>query len=155
MDPLNDANLPRRGFLQAGVGAAFLCTIGGERFALRNSKDAARADAAAASVKRPPTIHRDPVDSLKFGTPQPQPGGVARVHWIQARTVTWDIAPTGRDDWMGSRINQPRTFKAVVYQEMTPGFARPAGPATMPGPTLHAEVGDTLVVHFRNNATSL
>ncbi|MCW2990547.1 MAG: hypothetical protein JWM73_1141, partial [Solirubrobacterales bacterium] len=50
---------------------------------------------------------------------------------------------------------QPRTFKAVVYQEMTAGFASAAGPASMPGPTLTAEVGDTLVVHFRNNAGAL
>ncbi len=38
---------------------------------------------------------------------------------------------------------------------MQPGFAAPAGPALMPGPTLHAEVGDVLVVHFRNAATKL
>ena len=33
---------------------------------------------------------------------------------------------------------------------MTEGFAAALGPAAIPGPTLHAEVGDTLVVHFRN-----
>jgi FtsP/CotA-like multicopper oxidase with cupredoxin domain len=33
---------------------------------------------------------------------------------------------------------------------MTAGFARPAGRPSMPGPVLHAEVGDLLVVHFRN-----
>lgn len=80
---------------------------------------------------------------------------MAREYWIQARVVTWDVAPTGRDDWHGHAVPKPRAFKAVVYQEMTPGFAKPAGPAAMPGPTLTAEVGDTIVVHFRNNATAL
>ncbi|MCW2968683.1 MAG: hypothetical protein JWM71_2455, partial [Solirubrobacteraceae bacterium] len=144
-----------RQFLQAGAGAALLCTIGGQHFSLRSAKDGARADAAARAVKRPPATKPDPVDQLSFGTPQPQPGGVAREHWIQARTVAWDIAPTGRDDWHGAAIPKPRQFRAVVYQEMTAGFAAAAGPAQMPGPTLTAEVGDTLVVHFRNNATAL
>lgn len=148
--------MPRRQFLQAGAGTALLCTIGGERFALRTPKDAERADAAARAVARPAAAKAtEPADALQFGTPQPQPGGVAREYWIQARVVTWDIAPTGRDDWHGHVIPQPRRFKAVVYQEMTPGFAKPAGPAAMPGPTLAAEVGDTLVVHFRNNARAL
>ena len=41
-------------------------------------------------------------------------------------------------------------YRAFVYQQMTEGFAAPlAGPA-IPGPTLYAEVGDTIVVHFRN-----
>lgn len=97
----------------------------------------------------------EPVDALRFATPEPQPGGVRREHWIQARVARWDVAPTGRDDWHGHQVAQPRGFKAVVYQAMTPGFARAAGPASMPGPTLTAEVGDTIVVHFRNNAKAL
>ncbi|MDQ1539567.1 MAG: hypothetical protein QOH29_293 [Actinomycetota bacterium] len=155
MAPPSDPHLGRRQFLQAGAGGALLCTIGGRRFALRTPQDTARADAAARAVRRPRATAGEPVDGLSFPTPQPQPGGVAREYWLQARTVTWDIAPTGRDDWHGRAITQPRHFKAVVYQAMTPGFAAAAGPAMMPGPTLTAEVGDTLVVHFRNGATAL
>ena len=33
---------------------------------------------------------------------------------------------------------------------MTEGFAAPLAPPAIPGPTLYAEVGDTIVVHFRN-----
>ena len=33
---------------------------------------------------------------------------------------------------------------------MTPGFADYARGLNIPGPTLFAEVGDVLVVHFRN-----
>jgi FtsP/CotA-like multicopper oxidase with cupredoxin domain len=148
----------RRRFLQAGAGTALLCTIGGRDFALRSAKDAEAADAAARAVARPrqaPGAAGEAADALRFGTPEPQPGGVRREYWIQARAATWDIAPTGRDDWHGHAIGKPRAFKAVVYQLMTPGFAQPAGPAAMPGPTLVAEVGDTIVVHFRNNAQAL
>ena len=38
---------------------------------------------------------------------------------------------------------------------MTAGFAAPKGGLNMPGPTLYAEVGDVLVVHFRNADTKL
>jgi FtsP/CotA-like multicopper oxidase with cupredoxin domain len=157
MDASSDPKLPRRRFLQAGAGTALLCTIGGERFALRTPADAARADAAARSVPRPraAAAAAEAVDGLSFPTPAPAPGGVRREHWIQARVAAWDVAPTGRDDWHGHAIPQPRRFKAVVYQAMTAGFAKAAGPASMPGPTLTAEVGDTLVVHFRNNAGAL
>jgi FtsP/CotA-like multicopper oxidase with cupredoxin domain len=48
-----------------------------------------------------------------------------------------------------------RTFRAYVYQLYSTGFAEPLGPARMPGPTLTGEVGDTIVVHFRNADESL
>jgi manganese oxidase len=92
----------------------------------------------------------DPVDQLQFPTPQPQPGGQRQEYWIQARTMSWDIAPTGHDDWHNRKIPGPKTFTAFVYQPMQPGFAAPAGPPAIPGPTLRAEVGDVIVVHFRN-----
>jgi FtsP/CotA-like multicopper oxidase with cupredoxin domain len=51
---------------------------------------------------------------------------------------------------MNHRIGGRRRFRALVYQLHSAGFAEPTGPAQMPGPTLEAEVGDTIVVHFRN-----
>jgi FtsP/CotA-like multicopper oxidase with cupredoxin domain len=155
MDAFDDHTLPRRGFLQAGAaGAALLCTIGGKRVALRTPEDGKRADALARAVA-PPQAAKDPIDKLTFGTPQPQPGGTAREYWVQARGLRWDVAPTGRDDWHGHAVPRPHKFLALAYELMTAGFARPAGPATIPGPTLTAEVGDTIVVHFRNAAESL
>jgi hypothetical protein len=149
--------LDRRGFLAIGGSGALFCTLaatgGGD------PKEAHRlataADAAAARVKKPKGIGRDAVDRLRFATPQPQPGAQAREYWIQARSVVWDYAPTGRDEWMGARIPGPRKrrFRAYVYQQYSDGFAAPVGHPTIPGPTLHAEVGDTLVVHFRNGDT--
>lgn len=152
-DPLDsfDTALPRRQFLQVGAAGALLCTIGGTKVALDKPGDAAKADAAAAKVKRPRLAKRaEPTERMTFGTPEPQPGGRRIEYWIQARTVNWNIVPTRRDDWHGTRISGKTTFKAVVYQLMAPGFAAPLGPPQIPGPTLYAEVGDVLTVHFRN-----
>jgi len=153
-------SLGRRGFLAAGAGA-FLCTIGGENVLVAKAGDAAKADAAAARVKRPAGAGSkaaaavpgaDAVDQLKFETPGPQPGGKVVEYWIQATAALWDIVPSRprRDFWHGMPIAGPSVFRAFVYQEMTEGFASPAGPAAIPGPILECEVGDVLKVHFRN-----
>jgi len=156
LDPL-DTPLGRRRFLQVGAAGAFLCTIGGERIAVARRGDAAKADAAAARIQRPKTnaAAAEPTESQTYVTPQPQPGGQKVEYWIQATTVRWTIVPTKRDDWHGVAQPGGSTFTAVVYQQMTEGFAAAFGPAAIPGPTLHAEVGDTLVVHFRNNLGDL
>ena len=146
-----DHGLQRRRFLQVGAGAALLCTIGGEQVSLGRRGDAAKADAAAARVKPPP----EATEQQQFQTPQPQPGGRAVEYWIQARTTKWTIVPTKRDDWHGRAVPGRTTFKAAVYQLMSEGFAAPLGPPAIPGPTLHGEVGDTIVVHFRNALTDL
>ena len=143
----------RRTFLQTG-GAALLCTIGGQQLTLSKPGDAKLADAAARNVPKPKgsaaAASKDLVDQMQFATPEPQPGGRVVEYWLQVRTVRWTIVPTRRDDWHDIAIPGSSTFTAFVYQLMTPGFAAPAGPAAIPGPTLTAEVGDTLVVHVRN-----
>ncbi|WP_027005909.1 multicopper oxidase domain-containing protein [Conexibacter woesei] len=172
-DPLEpfDPTTSRRRFLQVGAVGAFICTIGGKDISLSRAGDAAKADAAARTVKRPPLAGGrrptaraaaaatpkgrtpEPTESQTYVTPSPQPGGRAVEYWIQATTVKWTVVPTERDDWHDVKIPGPSTFTATVYQQMTEGFAAPFGPAAIPGPRLHAEVGDTLVVHFRNNIT--
>jgi FtsP/CotA-like multicopper oxidase with cupredoxin domain len=169
-DPLDqfDPKLGRRRFLQVSAAGAFLCVIGGERVAVAQRGDAAKADAAAARVARPRSIARlaaakpgaatkavEPTELQTYQTPQPQPGGRQVEYWIQATTVKWTIVPTKRDDWMDVAVAGNTTFTATVYQQMTEGFAAAFGPAAIPGPMLHAEVGDTLVVHFRNNLKDL
>jgi FtsP/CotA-like multicopper oxidase with cupredoxin domain len=139
----------RRAFLGVG-GGALICTLGGRTVALNSHADVREADAYAAKLKRPKRAHRDPVDSLRFGTPQPQPGGVVREYWIEAKSVRWDVAPTGHDDWMDVRIPPPTKFRAFAYRQFNDGFAQPIGPPSIPGPILEAEVGDVLRVHFRN-----
>jgi FtsP/CotA-like multicopper oxidase with cupredoxin domain len=137
--------IDRRAFLGTSAGA-FICTIGGREIAVRSPEDATEADAAARAVARP--AQAEPTGP--FAAPQPAPGGTRREYWVQARSLRWDPVPTWRDDWHDVPVRGKRTFRAFTYQLMTAGFARPAAPASMPGPVLTAEVGDLLVVHFRN-----
>jgi plastocyanin len=144
--------LDRRGFLAAGGAATFLCTIAGETVKVSSPADVARVDAAAAALPRPAAAKADPIDGAQFTTPEPQPGGTRREYWIGARTIDWDIVPTGRDEWMKRRppSRSRRRMRAYVYQQYSAGFASPIGRPRMPGPTLQAEVGDVIVVHFSN-----
>ena len=82
---------------------------------------------------------------------QPAPGGVRREYWVQAETVRWAITPKQKDEWHNRSVGGRNSFTAYVYRPMTPGFADYLiGHPTIPGPALQAEVGDVLVVHFRN-----
>src|SRR4051794_38675084 len=135
--PRMHGSIDRRGFLGVG-GSALICTLGGKALKLRTVDDVRQADARAAGLRRPAASRKDAVDALKFGTPQPQPGGQVREYWIQATAIKWDVAPTGRDDWMDMAVKGPRTFTALAYQAYSEGFAKPLGAATMPGPTLEA-----------------
>ena len=167
-DPLDGAGgqrrfggIDRRGFLALGGSSALFCTLavsgnGGGGNAKETAKAVAAADKAASKVRRPRRIALDPRDSDRFPTPQPQPGGQVREYWIQARSTMWDWAPSGRDEWMNAPVpakKKKRQFRAFTYQLFTPGYAKALGRASMPGPTLHAEVGDTIVVHLRNADT--
>src|SRR4051812_37069228 len=133
----NPRDSTRRSFFGASAGAALLCTIGGEEVRVDDPRAARKADGLAARVKRPPGAV--PQDDLAFPTPSPQPGGTAREYWIRARPVTWDVAPTRRDDWHDRPITGRRKFKALAYQLMQAGFAGPSRAAQIPGPTLFAE----------------
>jgi FtsP/CotA-like multicopper oxidase with cupredoxin domain len=142
----------RRSFLGLAGGAALLCTIGGEQVKVTGPRDVARADALAAGLERPPAAQRR---LSAFPQIQPQPGGRRVEYWVQAESVRWTVIPTRRDGWHGRRIPGSSTYRALVYREMTEGFAAPKGEPSIPGPTLTAEVGDVLVVHFRNADTKL
>jgi manganese oxidase len=142
---MDDSTATRRSFFGLAGGAALFCTIGGERIHINGKEGVARADAAAARVGRPPRAR-----AAAFPEIQPAPGGRRVEYWIQAESVRWNIVPTGRDDWEHAHIPRRRTFRAFVYREMTEGFAAHKGGINIPGPTLYAEVGDVLVVHFRN-----
>src|SRR3954454_7178423 len=138
----------RRGFLGLS-GAALIFGIGGPQGTGGAAADVAKVDAAARRLPKPKAV-KDPVDGLSFQTPQPQPGGQKREYWVQARPAKWDVAPAHRDEWMNHPVAGKTKFTALVYQRYTEGFAEPVGPASMPGPTFEGEVGDTIVVHFRN-----
>ena len=88
----------RRNFFGLTAGAALVCTIGDETVRLDEPGAAAKADAAAARVRKPKALEvKDPVDALTFGTPQPQPGG------DEAR-----VLDPGREMRLGHRADGPR-----------------------------------------------
>lgn len=99
------------------------------------------------------------------------PGGRTRTYYIAADEVMWDYAPSGRDLMMGGPLdttefaigNGParmaRKFQKAVYREYNDSTfttAKPRPPEWehlgIMGPVLHAQVGDTIRVVFRNNA---
>ena len=105
----------RRSFfgLSAG-GAALLCSLGGKEVRLDDPDAARKADALASQVRRPAgATANHPVDDLVFGTPQPQPGGVKREYWVQAKVREWDVAPTKRDDWHNTKIKGKYPFEKI------------------------------------------
>jgi FtsP/CotA-like multicopper oxidase with cupredoxin domain len=79
--------------------------------------------------------------------------------WVAAVPVTWNVVPNGHDA-IGHMEFQPAetTFRTVVYREYTRDFAEPipnaAGDRGIQGPLIHARVGDTILVHFRNLDTT-
>ncbi len=100
-------------------------------------------------------------------------GGRMRTYFIAADEIDWDYAPLGIDFMTGkpfagmsAAYTQPgpsrigHIFRKAIYREYTDGtFAklkarRPEDEYLgLLGPVLHAEVGDTIRVVFKNNGT--
>ncbi|XP_072270189.1 coagulation factor V [Pyxicephalus adspersus] len=79
----------------------------------------------------------------------PAVSGLVREYYVAAVTVDWDYS-NGQDP------SSDNVFKKIVYKEYEKGFiALKLGSklSGILGPTLRAEVGDTLKVHFKNMAT--
>ncbi|XP_068815645.1 coagulation factor V [Struthio camelus] len=76
-----------------------------------------------------------------------------REHYIAAQITSWTYKPASEEK---SRLVHPDpVFKKIAYREYEVDFKKekPANKfAGLLGPTLRAEVGDTLVVHFKNMA---
>ncbi|MEA2425268.1 MAG: hypothetical protein QOH13_1678, partial [Thermoleophilaceae bacterium] len=82
--------------------------------------------------------------------------------WVAAVPTTWNIAPNGIDAIDGTAISPADSiFPTVVYRRYTPGWKRALENSTrsssdgllIPGPLIHARVGDRLRVHFKNMDT--
>jgi len=100
-------------------------------------------------------------------------GGKTRTYYVAADEVQWDYAPSGRDQAMGMDFDAiakgytesgphqiGRVNKKAVYREYTDATfttlkPRPPEDAYLGilGPILRGEVGDTIQVVFKNNAT--
>jgi FtsP/CotA-like multicopper oxidase with cupredoxin domain len=98
------------------------------------------------------------------------PGGRTRTYYIAADEVSWDYAPGQRDEIAGRPFadsaffakGAPRVvstaYRKVLYREYTDSTFRTLRPRPPEwehlgflGPIMHAEVGDTIRVTFRNN----
>jgi FtsP/CotA-like multicopper oxidase with cupredoxin domain len=87
------------------------------------------------------------------------PKGQTLDYWIAAVPTEWNIAPNGHDAIMGRKLTPAQTvFKTVVYRLYTPHWRKPlpnaepgnADGQLIPGPLIHARVGDHLLIHFKN-----
>jgi FtsP/CotA-like multicopper oxidase with cupredoxin domain len=105
--------------------------------------------------------------------PSPAPAGHVRNYYIAAEEIDWNYMPTGKDQMMGmSPMGYAKFFmtsgpgligsvyRKAVYREYTDATftkrkPRPASEAYLGilGPTIYAEVGDTIHVVFRNKGT--
>lgn len=129
----------RRGLLSAAVGTA---VAGGIAVGVTLTEPSAQAGIAQAT------------------TPQPaaKPSKI-REYWIQADSFHHNAVPNGHDGMTGTDFSADQTtFWAIGYRACTPhwGAILPGdddiGPNTgIPGPNIRAEVGDTIVIHFKNN----
>lgn len=100
-------------------------------------------------------------------------GGTVRTYYIAADELDWDYAPSGLDKMMGMRPEGyaklytardkhtiGKVFRKAMYREYTDATfqrlkPRPAQDAYLGivGPIVHAEVGDTIKIVFRNHGT--
>jgi len=127
--------LSRRGLLGAAVGTA---AVGG----------------LAVGV----TFTGDDTASAQEPAAQDKPGRT-REYWIQADSFARNLVPNGLDGMMGTVFTPDQTsFHAVGFRAYTEHWGRPLpagddiGPnAGIPGPIIRGEVGDTILVHFKNN----
>ena len=138
--------------LLAGGGGLAICTLAGQRVSRDQKVDV---EALAADVPVPPKV------AAAAGLPaQPSPvlaadrAGARREYWLQAEEVKWNIVPTGKDGMTGDKIQGKTKFTAYAYRPYSAGWEAPIGPATIPGPLIEAEVGDAIVVNFRNKLST-
>ncbi len=108
-----------------------------------------------------------------FCAAQPDAPTKIRTYYVAADEVDWDYAPDGINKMMGMKFEGyaatfmqrgahsiGKVYRKAVYREYTDATftkLKPRGPdwqyLGILGPVLHAEVGDTLRVVFKNNAT--
>lgn len=81
----------------------------------------------------------------------PAAGAKVRDYWVAAVPVTWNMVPNQRDAITGTSYFAGDTvLPTVVYRRYTAGWKRRLPGPSIPGPLLHARVGDRLRVHFKN-----
>ena len=83
----------------------------------------------------------------------PAADAATRHYWIAAVPTEWNVVPNGRDALTGRTFTREQTtMQTVVYKRFTRGWGEPLR-GGIPGPLVRARVGDTVLVHFRNDDT--
>lgn len=145
--------IDRRNFLGMS-GMAFLCTLAGQKVLADHGK--VDVEHLAGEVAVPPRVAAAEARGGEPGAGRRELAafssatGQTREYWLAAEPRRWNIVPTGRDQMMAAPVKGRTVFDAYGYRPYSANFAAPLGPATVPGPLIEAEVGDTVVVHFRN-----
>jgi manganese oxidase len=108
-----------------------------------------------------------------LGSPAEAARSQTRHYYIAADVVEWDYAPSGMNKITGQPFGDDenvfaeqgehrigRVYRKAIYHEYTDNTfttLKPVSPAWQHlgslGPVIRAEVGDTIVVDFKNNAT--
>jgi FtsP/CotA-like multicopper oxidase with cupredoxin domain len=103
------------------------------------------------------------------------PAGKTRMYYVSADEVEWDYAPHNMDHMTGKPFDKStmiwvekgkdrigQVYRKAIYREYTDSTFQTLKPRTAEyahmgilGPVIHAEVGDTIRIVFRNNATQL
>lgn len=145
-----DAHSFGRRELFAGGGGLFLCTLAGQQVLRDRGADVEK---LASEVPVPPKVKAAAAAGGATAAAQPvlaRADGARREYWIRAERVRWNAVPSGRDGMMDEKVEGKTKFTAYAYRAYSPGFAEPLGPATIPGPLIEADIGDTVVVNFQN-----
>ena len=85
----------------------------------------------------------------------PNAHAATRDFWVAAVDVDWNMVPNGRDAIGDMMYDASQTvFPTVVYRRYTKSWKKPLRNSPdqdlIPGPLLHARVGDKLRIHFKN-----
>ncbi|HWD09725.1 MAG TPA: multicopper oxidase domain-containing protein [Actinomycetota bacterium] len=145
--------MTRRGVL--GSGAVLLGSAGLAAVGIKAAEDGR---GGIASGVAPAAASSTAVAQAKPGKAR---GGRTREYWVQVDAFSHNLVPTGSDQLMGRSFKpSDSTYWGLGYRAFTPSWGEPLpgnddlGPNTgIPGPILRAGVGDTVLVHFRNNDT--
>src|SRR5689334_23189107 len=81
----------------------------------------------------------------------PAAHAATRQVWVAAVPATWNAVPNLRDAIHGTTFDRADTvFPTVVYARYTRNWGKPLRQPRIPGPLIHASVGDKLRIHFKN-----
>jgi len=142
---MDSESLSRRGFLGV-AGGALICTIGGQKFKVQSEADLKKLNSA---IPVPPKVAAAKGNAVLT---KAAVSGTRREYWIKAERRRWNPIPRRFDQMMNKRLKKigKTAVDVYAYRAYTPGFGQPLGPATVPGPLIEGNIGDSIVVNFRN-----